>query len=86
MEIPINIQSSQLCIKANLWKSCVFIQVFTYSFPEPLECWHRPGKIDRGKLGVASHHLAEHGAVRGEEVDKAVRETCLLEDLIDEIV
>ena len=70
----------------NLRESGVFIQVLADSFPQPLECWHRPGEVNRGELGVTGHHLPEHGAVRGEEVDKAVGETSLLEDLIDEIV
>ena len=35
---------------------------------------------------MRSHSFAEHGPVRGQEVDHAVGEPSLLEDLVDEVV
>ena len=35
---------------------------------------------------MGGDHLPEHGSVTGQEVDEAVREAGLLEDLVDQVV
>ena len=47
---------------------------------------HGSSEVDCGQLGVAGDHLAEHGAVAGEEVDEALGEASLAEYLVDQIV
>ena len=47
---------------------------------------HGSSEVDCGQLGVAGDHLAEHGAVAGEEVDEALGEASLAEYLVDQVV
>ena len=44
------------------------------------------GEVDGCQLRVRGHGFAEDGTVGGEEVDHAVREPGVAEDLVDQVV
>lgn len=60
-------------------KSDVTVDIFSNLFPQPTECRHGSGKIDRSKIRMRGDRVPENWPVGWNEIDHARRNSGFLE-------